>query len=242
MHSSANDRDTRWQVVLASASPRRKEMLTRLAIRFRVEKPMVDEETDGLSPLDLAQVNARRKARSVGAFLLRSPGPTQELKEAVLGVDTIVVLDGIVLGKPRDAREAQAMLEALSGRTHEVISGLHLERMGPAESALTLACSTKVTFRRLSRRETEWYSNTGEGLDKAGAYGIQDLGSLLVKRIDGCYFNVVGFPVGTFLTALKRLSIPLANLAVEDSPSASAWASTSFDSAHSPRFGTPNLV
>lgn len=202
------------RIVLASGSPRRREILTQLSVDFRVAHPSADELADGLPPEELACENARRKALSVELGPVRPAAGSADpcLNEAVLGVDTIVVLGGVILGKPRDAGEAEGMLEALSGRTHEVISGLHLEAPTRGAGRLTLGATTRVTFRRLDRSMVRWYAATGEGLDKAGAYGIQGLGALLVDRIDGCYFNVVGFPVGAFLDALSGLTIPLSSI------------------------------
>lgn len=99
------------------------------------------------------------------------------------------------------------MIEALSGKTHEVISAIHLWMPGRGSRSVSLAASTAVTFRRLSAAEVRWYVETGEGRDKAGAYGIQGFGAVLVDRIDGDYFNVVGFPVRTFLRGLARLGL-----------------------------------
>jgi septum formation protein len=156
----------------------------------------------GRSPRAVACENARRKT-------LAAKLPARALNGLVVGVDTIVVLGGRVLGKPHDARESARMIGALSGKAHEVISAIHLVAVGDPARAVTLAASTKVVFRRLSRDEIRWYVATGEGRDKAGAYGIQGLGAVLVERIDGCYFNVVGFPVGAFREGLERLGLSL---------------------------------
>lgn len=189
------------RVLLASTSPRRKEILRQLGVDFRVVAQGAEEAAHGLMPVELACANARVKALSARV-------PRRALNSIVVGVDTIVVLGDRVLGKPRDDRESARMIASLSGRTHEVISGIHLELPAERRSA-TLAASTRVTFRRLSRREIRWYVETGEGGDKAGAYGIQGLGAVLVERIDGDYFNVVGFPVQAFLRALAGLGLSL---------------------------------
>ncbi|MBI4860121.1 MAG: septum formation protein Maf [Candidatus Riflebacteria bacterium] len=230
------------RILLGSASPRRREILSRLGVRFVVVEHTAEELATGLEPELLARENARRKARTLVIETLpcsgrsgHRPSPARGrsttndgsvLRELVLTVDTIVVLDGAVLGKPRDVSEARRMLRTLSGRTHEVVSGLHLEeRTGRARSA-TLSCTTRVTFRTLTRSEIRWYAATGEGLDKAGAYGIQDLGTLLVERVEGCYFNVVGFPVATFLEALRRLAIPFLALVA---PGSRGWIDEDLD-------------
>lgn len=189
------------RVFLASTSPRRREILRQLDVDFRVVAQDADEASRGLPPVELACANARGKALS--ALL-----PPRALNSVVVGVDTIVVLGDRVLGKPRDARESARMIASLSGQTHEVISGIHLELPAVCRGA-TLAASTRVTFRRLSRREIRWYADTGEGKDKAGAYGIQGLGAVLVERIEGDYFNVVGFPVQAFLRGLEELGLSL---------------------------------
>ena len=194
-----------FRVLLASGSPRRREILAQLGVPFVVVPQDATELASGASPRRVAFENARRKARAaaVPATVATSRG---SLKDVVVGVDTIVVLGGCVLGKPRDARESRGMIEALSGHTHEVISAIHLA-LGRGGRAVTLAASTAVTFRRLTAREILWYVETGEGRDKAGGYGIQGLGALLVEGIHGDYFNVVGFPVQAFRRGLARLGL-----------------------------------
>lgn len=191
------------RLLLASSSPRRREILSNLGVDLEVVPAPADEILAGLPPTRLARTNARLKARAALAGLVRSdPG---RLNEMVLAVDTIVVLDQRVLCKPCDPDESLRMIEALSGRSHSVISGLHLEEVRPSGRSVTLSCRTRVQFRRLSSAEIRDYVQTGEGLDKAGAYGIQGLGGLLVERISGCYFNVVGLPLATFVRALGAL-------------------------------------
>jgi septum formation protein len=144
----------------------------------------VEELTDG-DPLALAEENARRKAHAVEG-------------ELVIGVDTVVALDGRILPKPRDADQAREWLESLSGRTHRVVGGLCVVRDGREQIAVE---TTEVTFRELSQDDVAWYLASGEWEGKAGAYAIQGRGAALVERIDGDYLNVVGLP----LTALLRL-------------------------------------
>ncbi len=170
-------------LVLASQSPRRREILTQAGIAFRVEPADVDETVrDGEAPEEYAVRVAEMKALAV------KPGPG----ETVLGADTIVVLDGHILGKPADAADAARMLRALSGRKHEVITGICLRF--PARLVRDWSV-THVWFAELSNREIASYVASGEPMDKAGAYGIQGLASKFIQRIDGCYFNVVGLPV-----------------------------------------------
>jgi septum formation protein len=171
-------------LILASASPRRAELLRNAAIAFSVEPAHVAEQPfPNEIPLDYAQRLARDKARAVFA---RHPD------SAVLGADTVVVVDEHLLEKPADARDAARMLWLLSGRTHQVITGVCL-----VASAFerTEAEITQVVFSPLSEDEIAYYVRTGEPMDKAGAYAIQGIASRWVERIEGCYFNVVGLPL-----------------------------------------------
>ena len=170
-------------LVLASASPQRRAILEQIGVDFRVFEPEVEELEQG-EPGPLVLENARRKARSVAA--------RAALGSVVLGVDTVVSLDGRVFGKPHDAEEAREFLRRLSGRTHEVHSGVVL--VGPAgESAR--AALTRVRFRDLSAADLEWYLAAGEWRERAGGYAIQGRGAALVEGIEGDYWNVVGLPV-----------------------------------------------
>jgi len=169
--------------VLASASPRRREILANAGFVFEVRPADVDETPlDGEDPEEHVRRLARRKAEAVAL----GPG------EVVLAADTIVTVDGAILGKPAGAAEARRMLEQLSGRGHEVLTGICLRHGG---GAIVDAARTRVWFLELSREEIDAYVASGEPLDKAGAYGIQGLASKFVRRIEGCYFNVVGLPV-----------------------------------------------
>ena len=173
-------------IILASNSPRRRELLERIGITdFTVAAPNVDESVEpGLSPADMVERLSLRKARAAaGGF---------GLDELILAADTVVALDGAVLGKPRDGDDAFAMLSALSGREHRVYTGVTVLR---GDKAVTQHEETAVTFRELSPDEIWGYIATGEPLDKAGAYGIQGVGALLVSGIRGDYSNVMGLPV-----------------------------------------------
>jgi septum formation protein len=171
-------------LILASASPRRAELLTAAGIPFETlpvdldETPLPDEAPDA-HVRRLADAKAR-------AALARRPDAL------VLGADTIVVLDGRTLGKPRDAADARAMLQALAGRDHEVLTGVAL--ISAEGSAVDVGC-TRVWFGPMTRAEIDDYVHSGEPMDKAGGYGIQGLASRYVQRIDGSYTNVVGLPV-----------------------------------------------
>jgi septum formation protein len=176
----------RRRLILASRSPQRRAILEQLGISFELRPVDVDEKEDGL-PEVCARGNALRKARAVTV-----EGPD----EAILGVDTIVVLDGGIWGKPPDEAAARETLRALSGRTHTVVSGLALVEGGQARTAIA---STAVSFRALGDDVVDWYVATGEWRGRAGGYAIQGRGAALVERIDGDYLNVVGLPVAALL-------------------------------------------
>ncbi len=185
-------------VILASGSPRRRELLRLLGIPFRVCAPALDEvEAAGgvEEPRAAALAVARAKAEAVAG---RFPGRT------VLAADTAVLLDGTSLGKPRDAAEAEAMLLRLQGRTHTVVTGVAVVD-GEGGRVLTAWEETGVTMLPLSREDVAAYVATGEPLDKAGGYAVQGLGAALVARVEGCYFNVVGLPLARTAALLREL-------------------------------------
>jgi septum formation protein len=169
-------------LVLASRSPRRRTILEQLGVEFRVEPPEVAELDEG-DPRELVLENARRKAAAVEG-------------ERVLGVDTAVVLDHRALGKPHDAKEAERFLRILSGRDHEVMSGIALRDDAGERSDVSV---TRVRFRELDARTIDWYVSRGEWGDCAGGYAIQGKGAALVEEIEGDYWNVVGLPVPALL-------------------------------------------
>ena len=182
------------RLILASTSPQRRAILEQLRIPFRVVTPTyVEADAPGVDPRELVERHAEGKARSVR--------PQEEL---VLGVDTAVVLDGRMFGKPRNRDEAGEMLRALSAQTHTVVSGLCL--VGP-DLTLKARESTDVRFRRLTSAALERYLESGEWKGRAGAYAIQGLGGRLVERIDGDYLNVVGLP-GALLVSLLEEHAP----------------------------------
>ncbi len=184
-------------LVLASASPRRRELLGQLGLRFTVAAADIDETPrPDEAPEAYVLRLAREKARAVAS---RFPGAW------VLAADTTVVLGRELLGKPRDAAEAREMLSRLSGRTHEVHTGVALA--GRAEEALVVR--TRVTFRTLGPEEIAWYASSGEPLDKAGAYAVQGKGGFLVAALEGSPTNVIGLPLGETLALLARAGVPL---------------------------------
>jgi septum formation protein len=180
--------DTR--LILASSSPRRANLLRQLGLEFEIIPSSVEENVNGYrSPIRLVTSLAREKAAEVASKVASG---------VIVGADTVVVLDGKQLGKPRDAAEAKQMLTLLSGREHCVYTGFTLLHM-PSRQSITDYEVTRVKFRLLSPEEVEAYVRSGSCFDKAGAYGIQDdFGAVFVERIDGCYYNVVGFPLTKF--------------------------------------------
>jgi septum formation protein len=180
-------------LVLASTSPRRAELLTAAGIHFVLRPGNVDEsQREGESPVEYSSRLALEKACAVDA----APG------ETVLGADTIVVLNGEVMGKPRDAADATRMLTALSGCCHHVITGVCLRR---GDKLLHESARTAVWFAPLSEAQIAWYVASGEPMDKAGAYAIQGLASRFIERIDGSYSNVVGLPVAVVYRMLESI-------------------------------------
>jgi septum formation protein len=179
-------------LLLASRSPQRRAILEQLAIPFEAVVPQYDEELSGGDPVAEVERHAQGKARSMAGIAGDRP---------VLGVDTEVVLDGRVYGKPGDEAEAEAMLEELSGQTHEVVSGLCL--LTPAWEELRHAV-TRVSFRALTPRELGLYVVSEEWRERAGGYAIQGLGAALVERIDGDYLNVVGLPTALLVRLLAE--------------------------------------
>ena len=171
-------------MILASASPRRKAILEQLGVDFRVEVPDVEELEAG-DPREVVVENALRKARARAR-----PG------ERVLGADTAVVLDGRIFGKPHDRHEAETFLRALSGGTHEVMSGIAVVDDGGERGNVAV---TRVRFRALSEADLAWYLDSGEWDGHAGGYAIQKRGAALVESIEGDYWNVVGLPVPALL-------------------------------------------
>lgn len=184
------------RLVLASASPRRRELLSAAEIACDVDPAHVDEtRRAGEAPAVFVERLARAKAEVVAA---RHPG------RVVLGADTIVVVDDAVLGKPADARDAGLMLKRLSGRSHEVLTGVALVDSGATHAQVV---STTVWMVPLTPADVAWYVATGEPMDKAGAYAIQGRASRFILKIEGSYSNVVGLPVATVVQLMRRASI-----------------------------------
>ncbi len=180
--------------ILASASPRRSAILSQLNIPFRVEVSHFEEKDPGLKPKDRPKYFAEEKAKEVSS---RFPG------EYVLGFDTLVYMDSASLGKPQNAEDALAMLQRLNGSRHKVITGVAVALNGKiVESAKEI---TDVIFRHVTESFLREYVDSGEPMDKAGAYAIQGLGASLVKSVNGCFYNVVGLPVAKTLELIEHL-------------------------------------
>lgn len=191
------DNLSKYRIILASGSPRRRELMSLLDIDFEVNTSIdVDESHDGISSREVARFLSRVKADAYRA-LLTSGG-----NELVITADTVVILDDKVLGKPRDSREAVGMLSALSGRVHEVITGVTVMTAG---KTVTFSATSKVEFAPLSTDEIEYYVGRFRPLDKAGAYGIQEwIGAAGIRGIDGSFYNVMGLPVHRLYDTLKE--------------------------------------
>ena len=187
---------------MASASPRRREILRQLGLRFEID-PCGDAEPrqkTSESPSSYVRRVSRLKATAVAK---RHPSGR------IIAADTIVVLNNAILGKPRDRADAEDMLRRLSGRRHDVLTGLCLTSAYEPRRVYSSTTCSGVYFRRMSAADIDWYINTEEYRDKAGAYGIQGFASLFINRVEGCYFNIVGFPVSGFARLCRRAGIDL---------------------------------
>jgi len=178
-------------VILASKSPRRRELLKNIC-DFQVREALCDENCSETDPEKLVRILSERKASAVSA----------SAEDVVIGADTVVAVDGMILGKPKSAEDAKKMLSALSGKTHQVFTGVTVIR---GDKKVIFSECTHVTFYPLGEQIIDDYIATNEPFDKAGAYGIQGRGCLLVEKIDGDYFNVVGLPVARLYRTLQAL-------------------------------------
>jgi septum formation protein len=188
------------QLILASASPRRRELLTQAGFTYRIHPAHIPEDPrEEEEPIAYVSRLAREKAETVYRQLAAA-----EPEVVVLGADTTVALGKQILGKPESAEDAARILRALSGRTHRVITGVALVSAQRTETAAEV---TAVQFLSLSDAEIEAYIATGEPMDKAGAYAIQGHAARWIPRIDGCYFNVVGLPISLVATMIEAHSM-----------------------------------
>lgn len=186
------------KIILASASPRRSELLSRMGVKFEIVASKAEELHDeGMGAAQLCEINARRKAEDIA----------NEFSEAlVIGADTLVALEDRIFGKPRSLVEAKEMLRQLSGKTHEVVTGVSFVA-NKEERVSVFHDLTHVTFRNLTEERIEEYVGTVQVLDKAGAYGIQERGELIVERIKGSFSNVMGLPMERLSAEFARWGI-----------------------------------
>ena len=189
-------------MILASASPRRKEILENFGFSFKTIVKNIDETSDKTRAEEKILEIAEKKAR---ATAIDFPD------ENIVGADTVVVVDGKILGKPKDEKEAFSMLKSLSGRSHEVITAFSFININKNISYSDYEI-TKVYFKNLTDDEIKWYINTKEPMDKAGAYGIQGKGAFFVEKIEGDFFSVMGFPLGKFVRFLNKTGFNLNDL------------------------------
>lgn len=186
------------RIILASQSPRRRKLLTQIGLKFEVIPSTVEEVITSINPVEVVQELAQQKARDV-ANVAAKETPKESL--LVIGADTIVVYEGKILGKPEDKEDAVRMLAMLQGKEHSVYTGVALLT---GEQEIIFAEETRVQMCPMTPEEIAWYVNTGEPMDKAGAYGIQGLCARFVRQIQGDYNNVVGLPVGRIYQELKK--------------------------------------
>lgn len=191
-------------IILASKSPRRREILENLNVKFSIVTAETDENSNTLNPQELVKELALKKASAVMEKLIAENKFTDDT--VIIGSDTVVSKDGKILGKPKDRENAKEMLNMLSGDSHKVISGIAIIT---SNRKLTAAETTDVYFDKMSEHEIKAYIDSGECDDKAGAYGIQGKASRFIKKIDGCYFNVVGLPVNLLHNMAKELNIDI---------------------------------
>lgn len=186
------------KIILASASPRRKELLEKLGLKFEVEPSNSEEDThSNQEPHELAKSLSLQKARLVA----------QKHKDAlVIAADTFIVFSGNLLGKPHTEAEAKNMLKMLSGKSHRAITGFTIIDTA-SDKTLSEAVETKVYIKKLTLSEIDSYVKSGEPLDKAGAYAIQGLGAVIVEKLEGDYFNVIGLPLAALAESLKKFGV-----------------------------------
>lgn len=186
------------QIVLASQSPRRRELLEQLGLEFTIQPSTVEEKVTSEDPVEVVRELSRQKAQDV-ADQMEKEHPGHDM--VVLGADTIVVYKGRILGKPADRDDAEKMLHMLQGNTHSVYTGVTLIGKG---KSVTFAEETKVKMYPVSHEEITWYIETKEPDDKAGSYAVQGLGARFIQKIEGDYNNVVGLPAGRIYQILRN--------------------------------------
>ncbi|MGL4980597.1 MAG: Maf family protein [Fusobacteriaceae bacterium] len=189
-------------MILASKSPRRKEILQNFGFSFEVKNADIDESSSEIDIKDQIEEISRKKALAIGKIYC---------DDYIVSADTVVVIDGEILGKPEDTEDAFSMLTRLSGNIHKVITSYSIYNF-QKKIDITKSVETDVKFRALTKEMIDWYIKSGEPMDKAGAYGIQGKGAMLVESIQGDFFSVMGFPIGDFIESIQQLGIELENL------------------------------
>jgi len=183
-------------IILASESPRRRELLKLMGLTYTVEVSNVEEHPpENAGPEETVRALALQKAEAVAAH---------HPHDCVIGADTVVYLDGCILGKPHSPENAKAYLRRMQGKQHTVYTGLAVITSGHAD---VRCCTTRVRFAKMSEQEIDWYVATGEPLDKAGAYGVQGPGGVFVEEIEGNYFNVIGMPLPLLYRMLREAKV-----------------------------------
>lgn len=186
------------KIILASTSPRRQELLKRIGLRFTIEPSDYEEDmTLDLPPRELAKFLSRGKAEAVAK---------RHKNAVVIGADTFVVFRNKLMGKPHSPAEAKKMLRMLSGKTNSIVTGLTVIDTASGKR-ISRSSEAKVSFRKMTAGEINGYVRSGEPLDKAGAYGVQDIGSIFIRKIEGDYSSILGLPVGTLTNILRQLGI-----------------------------------
>ncbi|MBN1467169.1 MAG: septum formation inhibitor Maf [Fusobacteriaceae bacterium] len=186
-------------MILASKSPRRKEILEEFGFKFKVEAKETLEKSEKEDPKDFVMEIALEKAMAVAE---------ENYEEWIIAADTVVVHNNKILGKPKNEEEARAVLKSLSSHSHEVYTGVAIVNK-QKNMNITFTELTKVYFKNISDQEINWYVETKEPLDKAGSYGIQGKGSVLIEKIEGDFYNVMGFPISKFYEEMKKIGFKL---------------------------------
>ncbi len=195
----------KYKLILASASPRRKELLTQIGAEFEIIPAKGEEILTSTKPEQAVLELSRQKAEEVAGTLSREAGNI-----VVLGADTVVALDGNILGKPKDKEDAARMLGMLNGREHSVFTGVTMIARGlDSEQIISFYQETKVFMYPMTNRQIQAYTDTGEPMDKAGSYGIQGKGAVYIEKIAGDYNNVVGLPVAAIYQKLEKTGIEI---------------------------------
>lgn len=187
-------------IILASSSPRRSQLLEQIGVKFMVDSKEVDENILDLSAEELVKTLSLRKAKAVA----------EKYQEGIIiGADTVVAVGGQIYGKPKDKDQAREMIKSLSGKYHEVLTAIALVDASGLRKNIQKVVSSKVYFNQLSDEEIERYLSWDEYKDKAGGYGIQGKGAVLVEKIEGCFYNIVGLPLSTLIAAFKEMGVDI---------------------------------